>query len=130
MKRIKLILIALSVALLSSCSNYSAGERIGIITKFSYKGAIWETWEGELLQQGLITRQTKEGQTSTANIFEFSLDKDAKRGQNNNALRDSIQKAFDTGLPVKLKYHQESFTNCSGSRGETSYFVTEVKILY
>jgi len=107
---------------LASCSNYSTGERVGIITKFSYKGNIWKTYEGELLQGGLKSNLDK----IQANIFEFSLDAD----KNNKAIIDTINKAMSSGLPVRMFYTEEILTNCSGNRGETNYFITDIKIIY
>jgi hypothetical protein len=120
----KQLLMALCLMILASCSNYSEGERTGVITKFSKKGAVYKTWEGELLQGGF-----KKGNEGTeANVFQFSIDADKERGENIQSLVDALQAALNSGLPVRLTYSQEIFTNCSGSRGETSYFITAVKI--
>jgi hypothetical protein len=121
MNKITKATIFLVLVLLASCSNYSTGEHVGIITKFSYKGNIWKTYEGELLQGGLKSNLDK----IQANIFEFSLDAD----KNNKAIIDTINKAMSAGLPVRMFYTEEILTNC-GARGETNYFITDVKIIY
>lgn len=62
--------------------EYSTGERVGQLTKFSRKGLICKTWEGELLMGGLKkqTTYTSTGngenvatQNMVANTFEFSV---------------------------------------------------------
>ena len=45
----QLLLIILSVVAFTACSeNYSDGNRIGLITKFSEKGIVWKTLDGEM----------------------------------------------------------------------------------
>lgn len=85
---------------------YSEGYRSGELIKFSNKGVVVKTWEGEI-SQGI----------SGAQIFPFSvLDKDEQVIQ---ALKDF------QGEYVKLKYTQRyaSFFWL----GDTKYFVTEVQ---
>ena len=66
MKTIKFICLSLGLALvMTSCTeNYSNGERIGMITKFSQKGLVFDSWEGTL-------NTTQTGMNS-AQPFEFS----------------------------------------------------------
>lgn len=123
--KIKLLTLAVLFAF-GVCTNYSEGDRVGHITKFSLKGNIFKTYEGELVMGGL--RSNGEG-GSEANVFRFSLDASRNRGENTQDLSAVIYAAMDTDKKVKLHYHQEQFTNCSGSRGESSYFVTKVEIL-
>ena len=68
--KIKTFFLGLIVALaMTSCTeNYSNGERIGMITKFSEKGLIWNSWEGTL-------NTTQTGMNS-AEPFYFSVDND------------------------------------------------------
>ena len=58
MKSIKFLMLALvATMLMTSCSqNYSNGERVGMITKFTKKGIVWKSWEGHLnaTQTGMI----------------------------------------------------------------------------
>jgi len=56
--------------------SYSDGERTGTITKFSHKGLIWKTYEGEMSLGGFRNQGDKGG--VVANVWEFSVDKDNK----------------------------------------------------
>ena len=85
---------------------YSEGYRSGELIKFSNKGVIIKTWEGEI-SQGI----------SGAQIFEFSvLDKDAEVIQS--------LKEFQ-GEYVKLRYIERFATFFW--LGDTKYFVTEIE---
>lgn len=84
---------------------YSEGTRTGELIKFSYKGVVVKTWEGEI-SQGI----------SGAQIFSFSvLDKDT----------EVIKKLQDyQGRYVKLTYVERFGTFFFW--GDTKYFITEV----
>jgi hypothetical protein len=88
--------------------SYSEGERAGYIQKFSHKGWLCKTWEGE------IAMVTMPG--AIPDRFEFSIRDDAVAARI-NAL---------AGQRVVLSYQQHKFipTNCFG---ETEYFVTGVR---
>jgi hypothetical protein len=121
MKTIKFLMIALVATMfLTSCTeNYSNGERIGMITKFSQKGLIWSSWEGSL-------NTTQTGMNS-ATPFEFSVDNDVndpKATLDSAATED--QKEY---WKVKIKYHETFGKNWLSNRGETNYFVKEVEVL-
>lgn len=90
--------------------SYSAGERAGYVQKFSHKGWLCKTWEGE------IAMVTMPG--AIPDKFEFSVRDDAVAGQI-NAL---------AGKRVVLSYEQHKFipTTCFG---ETEYFVTSARAL-
>ncbi len=111
MKKI-LIIIIVSITLLFSIwyafvyfASYSEGTRSGELIKFSHKGFIFKTWEGEI-SQGV----------SGAQIFSFSVEDKNK---------EVIKKMEDLqGHYVKLKYF-ERFTALSWL-GDTKYFVTDV----
>lgn len=85
---------------------YSEGYRTGELIKFSHKGILVKTWEGEI-SQGI----------SGAQIFAFSvLDKD----------QDVIQKLKDNqGEYVKLTYVERFATFFW--LGDTKYFITSVE---
>jgi hypothetical protein len=92
----KITLLALLALTLTSCMpNYSIGERVGVINKISYKGMIFESWEGTLIQGGV--RSDANG-ASVANTMDFSV-RDAK-------LIERIQAAAEAQTPVKLYYRQ------------------------
>jgi hypothetical protein len=88
--------------------NYSSGERVGYVQKFSSKGWICKTWEGELAMVNLPGAMPE--------IFAFSVRDDAVAEGINQSL----------GQRVRLHYEQHKGipTSCFG---ETEYFVTEVK---
>lgn len=85
---------------------YSEGTRTGELIKFSSKGILSKTWEGEI-SQGI----------SGAQIFEFSvLDEN----------EEVIQKLQENeGNYVKLRYIERYATFMFW--GDTKYFVQEVK---
>ena len=85
--------------------SYSEGERAGYVQKFSHKGWLCKTWEGE------IAMVTMPG--AIPDRFEFSV-------------RDDVTATKINGLAGKrvvLSYEQHKFvpTNCFG---ETEYFVS------
>lgn len=90
--------------------TYSSGERVGYIQKFSEKGWICKTYEGEIAMVNLP------GQI--ANTFQFSV-----RDDSIAALITAAQ-----GKRVSLSYDQHKGvpTSCFG---ETEYFVKGVKVL-
>jgi hypothetical protein len=88
--------------------SFSSGERAGFVQKFSKKGWVCKTWEGELQMipvPGAIPEK-----------FLFSV-RDEATAQRINSL---------IGRKVALKYDQHKGipTSCFG---ETEYFVTEIK---
>lgn len=119
MKTIKFIFMALVVALsMTSCTeNYSNGERIGMITKFSQKGLVFDSWEGSL-------NTTQTGMNS-ATPFEFSVDNDV----NDQNVISTLGSAATEGWKVKIKYHETFGKNWFSNRGETNYFVKDVEVL-
>jgi hypothetical protein len=119
MKTVKFIFMALVVALtMTSCTeNYSNGERIGMVTKFSEKGLIWSSWEGTL-------NTTQTGMNS-AEPFEFSVDNDV----NDPKVIATLDSAATNGWKVKIRYHETFGKNWFSNRGETNHFVKEVVVL-
>lgn len=114
----KLFVLAASVLALTSCTeNYSNGERIGMITKFSEKGLVWNSWEGTL-------NTTQTGMNS-AEPFEFSVDNDV----NDPKVIATLDSAANLGWKVKVKYHQTMGKNWFNNRGETNHFVKQVVVL-
>jgi hypothetical protein len=119
MKMIKFFMLALVATMfLTSCTeNYSNGERIGMITKFSQKGLVYSSWEGSL-------NTTQTGMNS-ATPFEFSVDNDV----NDPKVISTLDSAATEGWKVKIKYHETWNKNWFKNRGETNYFVKEVEVL-
>ncbi|GGW99642.1 hypothetical protein [Salegentibacter mishustinae] len=85
---------------------YSEGTRSGELIKFSKKGVISKTWEGEI-SQGI----------SGAQIFQFSVLDNNKEAI--EALREN------EGNYVRLKYMERYATFFFW--GDTKYFITEVE---
>ena len=87
--------------------SYSEGVRAGELVKFSNKGIIFKTWEGEI-SQGV----------SEAQIFKFSVeDKETK-------VIDDLNKY--QGRLVKLTYF-ERYKSLFWI-GDTKYFITKVEL--
>ena len=89
---------------------YSSGERVGFIQKFSEKGWICKTYEGEIAMVNLP------GQI--ANMFQFTV-----RDDSIAALINASQ-----GKRVALSYEQHKAVPIS-CFGETEYFVKGVRVL-
>jgi len=114
----KLFVLVSAVFIFASCTeNYSNGERIGMITKFSKKGLVYDSWEGTL-------NTTQTGMNS-AQSFEFSVDNDV----NDPVTIANLDSAATYGWKVKIKYHETFGKNWFSNRGETNYFVNEVEVL-
>ena len=112
---IELLVIVVIVAVLGSllfggCTrlfgsgSYSTGFRVGQLTKFSRKGTVNKSWEGELNAGGLRNSTGANGSASVvANLWPFSVDDDDKQ------VVADLQKAADTGKSVKLDYEEVRF---------------------
>jgi len=88
--------------------SYSEGERAGYVQKFSRKGWICKTWEGELAMANLPGAMPQ--------VFEFSVRDPAVAARINQGM----------GKQVAISYEQRK--GLPGSCfGETEYFVTDVK---
>jgi hypothetical protein len=107
---IALILLFVLYTWLALSFNYSEGERAGYVQKFSRKGWLCKTWEGELAMVNLPGAMPE--------IFRFSVRDDAVAARLNETM----------GRRVRLHYEQHKGvpTSCFG---ETEYFVTEVEPL-
>ena len=112
-------LLVVSAFMFTSCSeNYSNGERIGTITRFSNKGIVWKSWEGNL-------NITQTGMNSSGEPFEFSMDNDKDQPK----IKETIDSAAQHGWKVKVIYKQVRGWNWWSNRGETNYFVEKVEVL-
>ena len=90
--------------------TYSDGERAGYVQKFSRKGWLCKTWEGELAMVNMPG--------AMAEKFQFTVRDDKTAEYINQSL----------GKRVALTYQQHKGipTTCFG---ETEYFVTAVKVV-
>ena len=106
-----------SLTLVGCSENYSNGERIGFVTKFSNRGLIWKSWEGELnlTQTGMNTSST----------FQFSIDNDRQ----DEKVVKVLDSAATLGWKVKIRYHETTGKNWFRNRGETDHFVETVEVL-
>lgn len=113
-----LLLLVLTLSSVACSENYSNGERIGMVTRFSKKGIVWKSWEGNL-------NLTQTGMNSSGEPFDFSVDND---NENPNTLA-MIDSAANQGWKVKIIYHETYGKNWFQNRGETNHFVSKVEIL-
>ena len=102
-------LIAFCVSVLSGC-HYSEGTRAGIVQKFSHKGLVVKSWEGELALSGF--KGVKAG-----NVWEFSV--------KDEAIVRQIQDSQATGKQVVLQYIE--FAAHNPYKQDSSYVVNGVK---
>jgi len=122
----KLILLIFAIAMIG-CSNYSEGYRVGTVTKFSKKGKVFKSYEGEL-DLGRIKSVGDSGRL-VMDMWDFSIDRQAHRGEVESEVAATIDKCVESGRRCKLSYNQEMFTNWFGYRGSTSYFVYRAEVL-
>jgi hypothetical protein len=90
--------------------SYSSGERAGWVQKFSNKGWLCKTWEGEMAMVSMPG--------STSEKFQFTVWDDDIASQLNKVMgkRVSLHYEEKVGIP----------TSCFG---ETRYYVTQVKVV-
>ena len=93
--------------------TYSEGYRAGLLQKFSHKGVLFKTYEGEMI---LSSVKSSSNVALASEKFYFSV------------LNDSLAQRLDTlqGEFVIVHYRQKN-----GKvfwKGETSYFVDAVKV--
>ena len=87
--------------------SYSSGERAGYVQKFSKKGWVCKTWEGEVAMASLPGAMPE--------LFPFTVRDEAVAAQINAQL----------GARVVLGYEQHlGLPSCLG---ETSYWVTSIR---
>lgn len=90
--------------------SYSKGERTGYVQKFSQKGWLCKTWEGELTMlplQGMVPEK-----------FSFSVRDDR--------LAENITKSMGKKMALVYEQHKGVPTRCFG---ESEYFVTGIRVL-
>lgn len=122
MKRIAAVLLLL----LTACAyDYSSGERAGQVVKFSRKGLVNKSWEGQINLGGMKQTTDANGNASVvANVFEFSVD----GSQPNFAqIRAAIDSATESGQRVKVWYRQSAFAN--PMRFDTGYLLDSARIV-
>ena len=93
--------------------TYSDGYRAGLLQKFSHKGSIFKTYEGEMVLSSVTSNNNV---AIASEKFYFSVT-DSKLA----SILDTIQGQF-----VIVHYHQKN--GVLFWRGESDYLVDEVKI--
>jgi hypothetical protein len=89
---------------------FSDGERAGNVIKFSRKGYIFKTWEGELVQRNFST---------PSDTWYFSVQDEAMAQQINDAMAK--------GSRVSLHYCQKYYNFFW--QGDTEYFIDKVIVV-
>lgn len=109
-----LILLAVGIFCLytwfSLTWSYSKGERTGYVQKFSTKGWLCKTWEGELTMLPLPGMLPEK--------FAFSVRSDA--------LAATINQSMGKKVSLHYEQHKGVPTTCFG---ETEYYVTGVRVV-
>lgn len=90
--------------------SYSEGDRVGFVQKFSRKGWVCRTWEGELAMSPVPG--------SPPEIFEFTIPAES--------VAEKMKAA--EGKRVTLHYEEKKGVP-SSCFGDTKYFVTDVRVL-
>ncbi len=122
MKRVILIIVGilllagLGAGVFSVYGNYSKGSRAGIIVKYSTKGVLFKTREGQLNVGGM--QQSDDGDLMPT-IWDFSVYKGAD--EIHKAIEDAVMGGYRVRLHYEEKYFQYEW------RGDTKYFVTKVE---
>jgi len=105
------VLVTILVGAFGGCS-VSNGDRMGTLTKFSYKGIVWKTWEGEMVMGGVVN--------GAANVWDFSVRRDNPK---RDLIVTTLQNSF--GKPVHVIYKQSFWV--FPWEAATTYDVVEVK---
>ena len=90
--------------------TYSSGERAGYVQKFSLKGYVCKTWEGEIVLVSMPGTQAEK--------FLFTVKDETVAKQVNDSL----------GKRVKLIYEEHKGIP-SSCFGDTAYFVNGIQVL-
>lgn len=113
------VLIAILVMVGLYFFNYSDGSRAGTIMKFSRKGFIFKTYEGELNQVMFVDDNSAASGMATKNIWAFSA-------VNDSELNKSIEDAMLNGHRVKLHYREKLMT--FWWLGDEKYIVYKIEV--
>ncbi len=103
-----IVLLFAAYTWLALSYDYSDGERAGYVQKFSRKGWICKTWEGDLAMVNLP------GQP--AEIFSFTV--------RDEAVAEKLNATMGKRVSLHYEQHIGVPTSCFG---ESAYFVTDVR---
>lgn len=111
---ITLGVLVLMFSFLMTKVAYSVGDRAGVISKFSKKGVLFKTYEGELNEgaQGQMGNMVNR-------LWAFTVDSD------DPVVVQRLEDAMLTGRRIKVHYEQRYMK--FSWMGDTEYFVTEVE---
>lgn len=104
------VLLIMAWTAISLNWTYSSGDRAGYIQKFSRKGWLCKTWEGELAMVNVPGAMQER--------FEFSV--------RNDSVAHEITKLMGSRVSLTYEEHRGVPTRCFG---ETNYFVTAVRAM-
>ena len=104
------VLVFAAWAIITLTYTYSSGDRAGILQKFSHKGWVCKTWEGELLMSAVPG--------SAPEKFLFSVRSDS--------VAREINKLNGRHVVLQYEEHRGVPTNCFG---DTDYYVTGVRAM-
>ena len=104
---VPLLLIVLWTAITLNFT-YSEGDRAGYVQKFSRKGWLCKTWEGELAMANIPGAMPE--------IFRFTV--------RDNRVAEDLNKAIGQRVALDYQQHRGVPGTCFG---ETEYYVTHVK---
>lgn len=115
--KLKITLITAALFLSGCGENYSDGFRVGEIQKASYKGILFKSYEGELVQTGFRNKNKADGSSTLSNTWLFS------------ATDPAIIKKLDesAGKNVRVYYHQWLIQPPTQNSPYTVYKIEEVK---
>jgi hypothetical protein len=119
---IVIVLILIGVGAYFFFGNYSEGYRAGTMIKFSKKGTIIKTYEGQL-NLGMILNDNPDHTSTTQvnNLWEFTV------GSGQDSVIAVINDALLNGKRVKLHYNEKFYQFFW--RGDTKYFVDQAEIV-
>ena len=108
-----IVLIVISIIYVKYFYTYSEGYRAGLLQKFSHKGAIFKTYEGEMILSSVSSTRDV---AIDSDKFLFSV------------VNKSLIRQFDTlqGQPVIVHYRQKNAPVFW--RGDSQYLVDSIKL--
>jgi hypothetical protein len=108
-----IVLTVISIIYVKYFYTYSEGYRAGLLQKFSHKGAIFKTYEGEIILSSVSSNRDI---TLASEKFLFSV------------INKSIVRQFDTlqGQSVIVHYRQKNAP--AFWRGDSPYLVDSIKM--
>jgi hypothetical protein len=90
--------------------SYSTGERAGYVQKFSKRGYVFKTWEGELAMVSMPG--------TTPEKFLFSVRSDSVAARINTSLGKRVALVYEQHIGVPVSWF-----------AETEYYVTDVRVI-